>query len=138
MKIKDYMNDGADYQSQCVLAYLRNFEIEKSWNDEYKEYQAEIKVARWENCREQGYVFMMHNKNHKQLNIAVFEHRNGDNICCIKWLQNTINSPTIENANFNGECYKDKWDVSHSENYMKIVETGEWIKKQFSEHWTVE
>lgn len=135
MQIKNYMNDGANFQAQCVLAYLRGFTIEKSWDKDNKYYQAEINVSRWENCREQGYVFMMHNKKRKQLNIAVFEHRNSDSICAIKWIQNTINAPTIENANFNGECYRDKWDVSREVNYMDILEIGDWIKIQFESHW---
>ena len=45
MLINNYMNDGANYQAQCVLAYLRDFQIEKSWNDDFKKYQAEIEVA---------------------------------------------------------------------------------------------
>ena len=138
MLIENYMNDGANYQAQCVLAYLRDFKIEKSWNGEWRKYQAEIHVARWENCREQGYVFMLHNKKHDQLNIAVFEHRNSDSICAIKWIENTINAPTIENANFNGECYKDKWDVSKEFNYMQIEKMGDWIKEQFINHWSAE
>ena len=68
-------------------------------------------VARWENCREQGYVISLRLPTYsKQLNIAFFEHRNTDSICAIVWEQRTLNSPTIETAEF-GDVYKTKWDT---------------------------
>jgi hypothetical protein len=114
--------DGADAQSQAVLAYLRGMEgeFESDW-------LTEPRVARWENCREQGYVIAM--RNHKpraQLNIAFFEHRNSDEICAIEWRQITINSPTIGTAKF-GDVYKDKYDVSHSVSHGCAFDMAEWI-----------
>lgn len=114
--------DGADAQSQAVLAYLRgmNGEFESDW-------LTEPRVARWENCREQGYVIMMLNKKPpSQLNIAFFEHRNSDSICAIEWRQITINSPTIDTADF-GDVYKDKWDVSHSVSFGCALDMAGWI-----------
>lgn len=71
------------------------------------------KVARWENCREQGYVVCVKSpKATKQINIAFFEHRNSDEIHAVKWEQLSTNSLTIETAIF-GDIYKDKWDTSH-------------------------
>lgn len=136
--LNNYLQDGANYQAKCVLFYLQNNDslIESSWNDEFREYDAEVNISRWENCREQGYVLMLKNKKSKQLNIAFFEHRNSDNICAIKWHENTINAPTIESANFNGECYSnDKYDTSFSVLHMQIQEIGDWIKEQFINHW---
>jgi hypothetical protein len=134
--LENYLEDGANYQSRATLMFLqRDANIEESWNKEYKTYDAEIKVSRWENCREQGYVVSLRNKKREQLNIAFFEHRNSDSICSIKWKQESINTLTIDNAKF-GDVYKDKYDTSHSVEYGKAYEMAEWIIKELTEHWT--
>lgn len=134
-KLENYLEDGANYQARATLMFLqRNANIEESWNAEYKTYDAEIKVARWENCREQGYVVSLINKKREQLNIAFFEHRNSDSICAIKWQQESINTLTIDNAEF-GDVYKDKYDTSHSVEYGKAYEMAKWIIKELTEHW---
>ena len=133
----NYMNDGAGYQAKAVLAYMEGYDgIEDSWNDKIKRYDANPKVSRWENCREQGYVVFMRSKAspNKQINIAFFEHRNSDNICAVKWEQNTLNAPTIDTAKF-GNIYKDKYDVSHEVGYGKAQEMAEWIYEQLATFW---
>jgi hypothetical protein len=136
-----YHSDGANRQAQAVLAMFQYFlcdGIESSWNDEFKHYDARIDVARWENCREQGYVLSLRPRysfGGKQLNIAFFEHRNSDDICAIKWHELTMNSPTIDTANFGDECYSDKWDVNKSVGYGKAAEMAEWIFDQFEAAW---
>ncbi len=135
-----YHNDGAGRQAQAVLAMFQQLlgdGIESSWNDEYKRYDADIKVARWENCREQGYVLMLVSKNwSKQLNIAFFEHRNSDQLCAIRWHHLTINSPTIDNAMFGDECYSDKWDTNYDVPYGQAMEMAEWINDEFETFWS--
>lgn len=135
-KIENYNDDGANYQAQAVLAMLKGFgNIEQSWDDNSKRYSAEVKVSRWENCREQGYVVCLTGKGYnRQLNIAFFEHRNSDSICAVKWEQTTINAPTIDTAQF-GDVYKDKYDVSKSVGYGKIMEMTEWITKELTKFW---
>ena len=131
----NYFNDGANYQAKAVLAFLDYFNVEESWNSKRKKYDAEINVARWENCREQGYILSLTTKNMaKQLNIAFFEHRNSDNICAVMWEQRSVNTLTIDSANF-GNAYETKWDVSFSVNYGEVVKMSEWIEKQFTEFW---
>jgi len=133
--LENYLEDGANYQARATLMFLqRDADIEESWNDKYKKYDAEIKVARWENCREQGYVVSLMNEKREQLNIAFFEHRNSDSICAVKWRQESINTLTIYNAKF-GDVYKDKHDTSHSVGYGKAYEMAEWIIEQLTEHW---
>jgi hypothetical protein len=137
MKLDYYMKDGACWQARAVLAYLQAFgQIEESWNKETKEYDAEIKVGRWENCREQGYVVMLVEPNYKkQLNIAFFEHRNSDNICAVKWIQSpTLNSVNLSTAKF-GDVYKDKYDTSFSVSYSEITKMGDWILNELKEFW---
>ena len=85
IKLENYLQDGANYQARATLMYLQaDAEIEESWNKCYEKYDAKIKVGRWENCREQGYVVSLKNKEKKQLNIAFFGHRNSDEIHAIK------------------------------------------------------
>ena len=133
--INQYMNDGANYQAQAVLCFLRNLTIEESYDKNKKDYLACPTVARWENCREQGYVLSMRNNDYsKQLNIAWFEHRNSDSICAVKWEQATMNSPTIDTAVF-GDVYKDKYDVSHSESCGEVYKMASWILEQLTEWW---
>jgi len=134
-KLENYLEDGANYQARATLMFLqRDANIEESWSDEWKRYEAEIQIARWENCREQGYVVSLRNKRREQLNIAFFEHRNSDSICAVKWQQESMNTLTINNAEF-GDVYKDKYDTSHSVDCGKAYEMAEWIIEQFKEHW---
>jgi len=137
IKLKDYMKDGANYQAKAVLAFLQaGFYIEDSWCKERKEYKARAEVARWENCREQGYVVSMRSEDYsRQLNIAFFEHRNYDNICAVKWEQCSMKSLTIDTANF-GDVYQTKWDTSHSVGYGNIVKMSDWIVEQFRDFWS--
>jgi len=133
IKLSEYNKDGAGNQAQAVLAYIHP-DIEESWNVVNGGYDAVIEVSRWENCREQGYVLSMRNKSGKQLNIIFFEHRNSDGICAVKWIQNTINAPTIDNAEF-GDVYQDKYDVSHSVNYGQAESMAKWIESELTKHY---
>lgn len=136
--LKSYFEDGANPQAQAVLAFLKyRGDIESSWDAEFKRYAAEIRVSRWENCREQGYVVMLRGqmvKGNKQLNIAFFEHRNSDSICAVKWEQSTINAPTIDTAKF-GKVYKDKYDVSHETGPGEADAMARWIHAELTKFW---
>ena len=83
MKLQEYMNDGANWQAQVILIYLRQnepFILEGTYNSELRSYEASLSVGRYENCREQGYIFSLRYKG-MQRNYAVYEHRNSDNLC---------------------------------------------------------
>jgi hypothetical protein len=128
-KLNNYMNDGAGSQARAVLALLSDFEIEDQDRD--------VEVARWENCREQGYIVSLISKIKRiQVNIAFFEHRNSDSIHAIKWTQNSINSLTIESADFNNGVYEnDKYDTTHNVSYGKILEMSKWIEEELLKHY---
>ena len=97
---------------------------------------AQPKVARWENCREQGYVVSMKNLDRKkQINVAFFQHRVGDNICAVEWLQVTEDPPTINSAEF-GDAYKDSGDVTKSMRYGEVLEMALWISDRLEKFWT--
>jgi len=139
MEAKYYLQDGANHQARAVLVFMQPYiDIEKSWDEERKRYCAKIEVARWENCREQGYVLSVKSKDYsKQLNIAFFEHRNSDSIHAVKWEQCTLNSPTIDTAKFPDDVYNTKFDTSFSVGYGKIVSMSEWIQNELEEFWTL-
>ena len=136
----NYNVDGANRQAQAALAYFQYLlgdGIESSWNDKWKQYDAVVHVARWENCREQGYVLMLRNKSYSnQLNIAFFEHRNVDSLCALRWEQRTMNSPTIATADF-GEAYVDKYDTTFDVAHSDIVKMAEYLRDEFINWWKV-
>ena len=136
--VKYYHADGANRQVQAVLAmfqYLLADGIEDSWDDTFKDYKAEIEVARWENCREQGYTLMMRAPwmSGNRLNIAFYEHRNHDGICAIKWEQNTLNSPTIDTLP--DGVFENKWEVSYEVKWGEVTKMAKWLFKEFEHFW---
>jgi hypothetical protein len=127
--LENYLVDGACAQARAVLAMLQPFYLDRG--DE--KYYGEIYVARWENCREQGYVVSMNTINNKCINIAFFEHRNSDGLCAVKWEQRSLNSPTITTALPYMEkqgVYQTKSDVSYRVGYGEIMEMVKWIKNE--------
>lgn len=126
-QIENYMDDGANWQAQSVLAYLRvtkNGAINKTWNKEYHHYDAKINVGRYENCREQGYIFSVY-YNGEQRNYCIYEHRNSDNICVVVFDAVTINTPTNDMV---FEAMGDsKWNFTKSFGYGEIVSCGDYI-----------
>jgi hypothetical protein len=134
-----FMNpDGACAAAQSVLSYLQHMHIEQSWCPIRKIYLAQPLVARWENCREQGYVISMYDGEYLrkvQLNIAFYEHRNSDDIVAIVWEQITMNSPNISTIDTKGAVFKDKWDLSASYRYDESYKMADWIHKTMTEFW---
>ena len=129
-----YQDDGAHEQARAVLGCLP-VELRRHDFPTSEQYGgAHINIGRWENCREQGYVVYMRSSGGDQLNIAFFEHRNSDSICAVKWKQRTINSPTIDTAEF-GDVYTDKFDVSHRVGFGACQQMASWIAEQFYEFW---
>lgn len=124
VSLENYLSDGANYQAQIVLLLLRNeYEciLDKTYKDGF--FRARINVGRFENCREQGYVFMI-SHNCYQKNYAVYEHRNSDNICVLINEMNTINTPTLDMM---WEGKKDKYDVDKSFHYGQWEECARFI-----------
>ena len=137
-EIKQYLQDGANFQARAVLMFLQGILPFIECYDRVMKKYHEIYVARWENCIEQGYVVYMINKKYtKQINIAFFEHRNCE-IHAVKWIEKpTLNSPTIDTVNF-GDIYKDKWDTTYKVKYGEIKEMAEWIYDELRGFWIKE
>lgn len=136
IEISRYMDDGANWQAQAVLAYVRSMaSCIKDINEPYdvsEEDKTEInrllsfirvEVGRYENCREQGYTFSVICFA-KAKNVSVFEHRNSDSLCLNVFDGLFINSPSIE-AVWKGK--ESKYDVDYSFHYGEIVECGDKI-----------
>ena len=121
-----YMEDGANWQAQCVLAYLRSMgksEVEYlTWNKEKCRAEGELQVGRCENCREQGYVFTLTYGAKQLVHFWVYEHRNSDALCVVEFEGWFINTPTINNIPM-----KDKYDTTKEFSCGDIVSCGEWI-----------
>ena len=130
--IECYLNDGANWQAQSVLCYLRSIKesiVEKTWSDSAKCYEALIYVGRYENCREQGYVFTISYKG-KYKHYAVYEHRNSDNLIVLINEGFSMNTPSVEfmwkgHRDENGETTK--WDYDKDFGFGEIIQCGDFI-----------
>lgn len=78
VQIENYLNDGANWQARAVLAVLlgKKQEVEAECDG----HEIEITVGRFENCREQGYVFCLMADYRILKYYAVYEHRNSDQL----------------------------------------------------------
>jgi hypothetical protein len=131
--IKNYMEDGACWQAQAVLAYVKG-NITELTDSRYFNKSLQVGVGRYENCREQGYVISIRFYGKKdddfeyvQRNYAVYQHRNSDTICVLISNTWTTNTPGID------DMWKDKGENPRSSDYDKgfgrdgIVDCGEYI-----------
>lgn len=135
-KIESYLNDGANWQAQMVLAFLRAKEEEivgDTWNNKAKTTDLNIEVGRFENGREQGYVFSISVPSYfsktsefEQKNWAVYEHRNSDNLCVLSSRSFTINTPSVEEM-FNG---KSKWDYDKAFSVGDVISCGKYLVRE--------
>ena len=89
INIEHYMTDGANWQAQCVLAYLRRMGHsvveDLTWDKEQRRAEGELQVGRCENCREQGYVFTITYGVKQLAHFWVYEHRNSDDLCVVEF-----------------------------------------------------
>lgn len=130
MELKNYLDDGADWQAQCVLAYLRScysYILDRTFDKEKHRLTGTIEVGRYENYREQGYVFTISYMS-KYRSYAVYEHRNSDNLCVlIADGLCTLNTPNVDEMWSKKPEGSTKYDVDASFNCGSIVDCGEWV-----------
>ena len=131
INVESYLNDGANWQAQAVLAYVRANRcsaLECTFEKRFADYGAEISVGRYENCREQGYVFMISLFSPEETKCkfwAVYEHRNSDELCVlINGGYYPINTPRSDEM-WHGKTYPGGLDKSFR--YGEIKECGDWI-----------
>ena len=141
MNLEHYMIDDAGWQARAVLAYLQG-NISRLTGDKYYSRNVDTLVGRYENCREQGYVFTLRfwgedpeTKKRKsyQRNYAVYQHRNSDQIIVLISNVHTLNTPGID------EMWHDKGENPRSSQYDQafqwdaITQCAEWILDDMDE-----
>lgn len=134
--IENYMNDGACWQAQAVLAYIRDRRETildaGEYDEKARQYDCYITVGRFENCREQGYVFSVHSWKHgdKQGNWVVYEHRNVDHVCAAFFNERTVNTPTLDEVtdHLDNDVYCEKKDFKYD-----VQACWEWIEQDMKE-----
>lgn len=127
VKIENYMDDGANWQAQAVLAYLRvtkDGAINETWNKEFHKYDASVVVGRYENCREHGYIFSVMYKG-EQRNYCVYEHRNSDQLCVVVF--DAISNGTPSKELVWDAMGDNKWNFTKAFDYGEIVPCGDYI-----------
>jgi hypothetical protein len=120
--VKNYLNDGANYKAQAVLAIIRGYRDEIAEVANHHE-SVMVNVGRFENCREQGYVFSLWYEYKFIKHYAVYEHRNSDNICVLINDQYTTNTPNADQMFGN----RGKYDVDKTFPYNGIIDAADFI-----------
>ena len=127
--IDNYLNDGANYKTQMILCYLRGnqYEIKEKCYLEGEDLffsMNHIIVGRFENCREQGYVFGVQVRGWIELvdKWMVVEHRSGDSIKVRHFRTHSINTPSIGMAYNDDILVEEKWF-----DYNEVMECAEYI-----------
>lgn len=120
--VKNYLDDGANYKAQAILAIIRGYreEIAEVANNPEN---VMVNVGRFENCREQGYVFSLWYEYKFIKHYAVYEHRNSDNICVLISDKYTTNTPNADQMFGN----RGKYDVDKSFPYNGIIDAADFI-----------
>lgn len=119
--LENYHNDGANWQAKIILAYMQMMHyqvLDLAWDKERHKSTASMYVGRYENCREQGYVFSLLYRGN-QRHYAVYEHRNSDTICVLISNKATMNTPDVTTMWANKPENCTKWD------YDKGFDCGE-------------
>ena len=130
INIENYMNDGANWQAQAILAYIRHHKDNITYYAERHGLKADIQVGRFENCLEQGYVVRLCVDNLVIKNYCFYEHRNSVNISILTNNTTTLNTPTVKDM---WEGRKDKYDTDKDFEFGEIVRAGEYILNSMME-----
>ena len=129
--IECYLNDGANWQAQSVLGYLRFIResiVTKTWSESTSRYEAFIYVGRYENCREQGYVFTISYKGQYK-HYAVYEHRNCDKLIVLINEGFSMNTPSVDFMwdGHDGNGKLQKWSYDKDFDFGEIIQCGDFI-----------
>ena len=129
--ISEYLNDGANWQAQAVLAYMRGhiFRVEDivKYKHKDKNLYYKARVGRFENCREQGYVFSIQIGYENERHYAVYEHRNSDILCVLISDGLCMDTPNVDFMWKDRGENASKYDYNEGFSYGEIMECGEWI-----------
>jgi len=124
IELQNYLQDGANYKARAIMCILQGRINEiKDADGLGRSNDVMVHVGRFENCREQGYVFSLYCELKFIKHYAVYEHRNSDNICVLVSDKFTINTPDAD-AMFGD---RGKNDVDAQFRYNEIMEASNYI-----------
>lgn len=136
----EYITDptfGINSQALAILHLLSNREPDFA---EYHDsgYSIRIETKPWYNGRERGLLISMDSIGEigKILHIAVFEHRNSDEIICLKWETDDMYDNHPDN-NAIGAAYKgnDKYFSDATFKYGEIEKCANWIYDTLADYY---
>lgn len=134
---------GINAQAVAVLAYLLgDGSKDAAWApaDAYEAgegYLIDLTVRPWYNGRERGFSLMFDGHyQDRYLYVAVFEHRNSDEICGWAWTSElrTVNPPTVDDVP--DEVAPDKNTHSFAFPYGDADMAAMWIRDAVARWWT--
>lgn len=124
IELQNYLQDGANYKARAIMCILQGRINEIKGADGLgHSNDVMVHIGRFENCREQGYVFTLFCEYIFLKNYAVYEHRNSENICVLVNDKFTINTPDA-NVMFGD---RGKNDVDAKFRYDEIMEVSNYI-----------
>lgn len=133
--IKSYMNDGACWQAQAVLACLR-YAVKSNLykiGEGQDAHEPIVQIGRYENGREQGYVVrLMIDEIIPMVSFCFYEHRNSDQLCVIQFQSTGFDTPGL-NTIWLGRESKNDYDKGFG--YGHIDECAEFIINEMKRRW---
>lgn len=127
---------GLNNQALAVLYFLDRYKADFIPEDE--EYKISLQTCPWYNGREKGFCISMgHYIKNNWLHIAVFEYRNTDNLCALKWETTSPywNLATIEEAGKVAYA-DDSSNPTISFGYGEIGKCAKWIYDALKEYYS--
>ena len=129
---------GVDNQAMAVLHMLDRSPDFADYENGF--YDVHITTKPWYNGRESGFVISMkdHGFDGKCIHIAVFEHRNSDNICALRWINDSyyfnhpLEDPNIFEVAYGGKN-KTKYDVAFSVQCGECGKMSDWVYEQLTD-----
>lgn len=112
-------------QARAVLKALKHARIE---NDPL----VYTRTAPWYNGRERGVLFTVESyAKRKSRHVAVFEHRNSDDLHALVWEEDlSLNPPTIDSSAEKAYKGQDKYYHDHMVQHGEAEKMAKWVKDQ--------
>ena len=134
---------GMNNQARAVMAYMDNMVPDFAWDTEALDhYDVRFQTRPWYNGRERGFVISMAADwfgDGTVIHIALFEHRNSDQICTLAWETDSFyyngipsDEDTFDLAYHGGA----KFDVAASFKPGAVGEAADWIYHTLEEFYT--
>lgn len=122
-----------NHQALAVLHYLAAYELTYP-----EDVLVDVKTAPWYNGRERGVVFSVGALlTGEYLHVAVFEHRNSDSLCALRWVNTSgyMNPPTIVSDGNRAYPTDNKSnDIVFQVDPGEIGEMATWVRDQMQNY----